>query len=509
MICSRCGKEIALGSRFCGNCGTQGSDPEAGTVVLAPEDSEVLLARLRLVFGGEFDVERELGRGGMAAVFKAVEIPLRRQVALKVLLPEMGIAAATVERFKREASLVAGLDHPNVVPIYRVGLVGGVFHIAMRFVDGRSLHSILEAQGALPLPAVLAVLRGATRGLAFAHDRGVVHRDVKGGNILVDTDGRVLISDFGIALRATDASITAVGTVIGTPSFMSPEQCAGHRAVPQSDQYSLGIVAFQMLTGSVPFESEGLAGLMQHHFFTPVPDIRLVRDDVPEALVAWIERAMTKAPDQRFPRTREMLAALEAIPFPEADRREAERILCELASGTAVPKLSTRSLPVLAAAPTLPFAPALAGRRWWRSPGWIAGAAAAAVLALVLAVQAARTGEGRRAAVLRPPETLPVKALPESPAASVTRPPQAPQPPPPAATGKLRLLTVPPVAEILLDGRPVGVGSVFDLKLGIGPRRLEIRATGYQTFDTTIMVRDGETLSLGRIALRNREGAVP
>jgi len=506
MVCSRCGKEIAVGSRFCGNCGTQASDPEVGTVVLAPEDAEVLLARLRLVFAGEYEVERELGRGGMAAVFKALEVPLGRQVALKVLLPEMGITAATVERFKREASLVAGLDHPNIVPMYRVGLAGGVFHIAMRFVDGRSLYSILETQGALPVPAVLAILRAVVRGLAFAHERGVVHRDVKGGNIMVDTDGRVLISDFGIALRATDASITAVGTVIGTPAFMSPEQCAGHRAVPQSDQYSLGVVAFQMLTGSVPFESEALAGLMQHHFFTPVPDVRLIRDDVPDALAAVIERAMTKAPDQRFPKTREMLAALEAIPFPEADRRTGEQILRELASGTAVPKLSTRSLPVLAAAPTLAFPALAARRRWWLSPPWIIGAGAALVLALGLAVRAARTGEGPRA-VVSPPGATTVKARPESLAAgAVTRPPQRSAP---SATGKLRLLTVPPDAEILIDGRRVGVGSVFDLRVALGPRQLQIRASGYQTFDTTIVVKLGETLSLGRIALRNRAGAGP
>ena len=313
----------------------------------------------------------------------------------------------------------------------------------------------------------------------------------------------MLISDFGIALRATDDSITAAGAVIGTPSFMSPEQCAGHRAVPQSDQYSLGVVAFQMLTGSVPFESEGLAGLLQHHFFTPVPDVRLARDDVPEALAAVIERALTKAPDRRFPRTRDMLAALEAIPSLDIDGGESERILCDLASGAAVPKLDTRSLPVLAAAPTVPFTYSMASRRWWRSPGWIAGAAAATALTLGLVVRGARTRENR-GAIVSQPETPTVKThLEPAPARAVTAPPQ---PAAPAATGKLRVLTVPPDAEILIDGQRVGVGSVFDLKLALGPRRLEIRAAGYQTFDTTIVVRVGETLSLGRIALRTREG---
>jgi serine/threonine protein kinase len=508
MNCLRCGKEIALGLRFCGHCGTQASDPEAGTLILPPEDPEALLTRLRIVFAGEYEVERELGRGGMAAVYKAVEISLKRQVALKVLLPEMGITAASVERFQREASLVAGLDHPNIVPMYRVGLVGGIPHIAMRFVEGHSLHGILEAQGALPMPAVLGILRAATRGLAFAHERGVVHRDVKGGNILVDTDGRVLLSDFGIALRASDASITAVGTVIGTPSFMSPEQCAGHRAVPQSDQYSIGIVAFQMLTGGVPFQSESLAGLMQHHFFSPVPDIRVIRDDVPEGLVQVIERAMTKAPDRRFPKTWDMLAALEAIPFPEVDRRESERILCELAGGTALPKITTRSIPVLAAAHTIAMMSTAAGRPWWRSPRWVAAAATAVLVALGLAVRGARQGDGRPAvaapaAAASQPQAL--SARPETKAPDVAARP--PQPAVPVATGKLRLLTVPPDAEILIDGRRVGVGSVFDLKVPLGPRRLQIRANGYQTFDTTIVVKVGETRSLGRIALRSKDGA--
>ena len=502
MTCAQCGREIALGARFCGYCGVEVLDPEATTLVLPPEAPDALLARLRVVFAGDYDVERELGRGGMAAVFKATETPVERTVALKVLLPELGLTATAAGRFRREASLVAGLDHPNIVQVYRVGQAGGIFYIAMRFVQGRSLHSILEAQGALPLPVVLAVLRGATRGLAFAHQHGVVHRDVKGGNILVDADGRIVLSDFGVALRAADVSVTAAGTVIGTPSFMSPEQCAGHRALPQSDQYALGILAFQMLTGALPFESETLAGLMQHHFFTPVPDVQLARDDVPRALVAVLQRALAKEAERRFPTTREMLDALEAIPFPEGDRRESERILCDLARGVPVPRLQTRSLPAVAAAPTLPFAALAARRRWWRSPGWISGLAAATVLTLGLAVWGARTASDPAATL---PRLAPLQARPP---AGATGGATRPSPAVPAATGKLRLLTVPPDAEILIDGRRF-VGSVFDLKLAPGPRRLQIRAPGYQPFDTTIVVMVGETTSLGRIALRSRESAGP
>src|SRR5207249_981439 len=159
----------------------------------------------------------------------------------------------------------------------------------------------------------------------YAHDRGIVHRDLKGANILVDRDGRVMVSDFGVALRASDVTLTADGTVIGTPPFMSPEQCAGRRAGPQSDQYSLGIVAFQMLTGAVPFQADTLLGIMHHHFFTPVPDVRLVRDDVPSALIDVLHVALAKEPGARYASTRDMLTAVEAIPFSEADRRESAR----------------------------------------------------------------------------------------------------------------------------------------------------------------------------------------
>src|SRR3989442_11114075 len=182
----------------------------------------------------------------------------------------------------------------------------------MKFIEGRSFDAIMEAQGALPVRVVAYVLRGTSGAAAYAHDRGIVHRDLKGANILVDRDGRVMVSDFGVALRASDVTLTADGTVIGTPPFMSPEQCSGRRAGPQSDQYSLGIVAFQMLTGAVPFQADTLAGIMHHHFFTPVPDLTLARDDVPAQLLDVVRRALDKDPHPPVKTTRDILTALLA-----------------------------------------------------------------------------------------------------------------------------------------------------------------------------------------------------
>ena len=347
MKCFSCSAELSAGARFCASCGTLVVDPQDATVIVDAEDPEALLHRVRMVLAGEFDVERELARGGMGVIFKATEVTLRRPVALKVLPPELGLSVRTAERFKREARMVADLDHPNIIPVYRVGQLGGVFFIAMKFIEGRSLGLILDTQGALPVPVALHVLRGAARALAYAHDRHIVHRDIKGSNILVDRDGRVLVSDYGVALRSSDVNLTVDGAVIGTPSFMSPEQCAGRRTGPQSDQYSLGIVAFQALTGSLPFTADTIAGVMQHHFFTAPPDVRATRDDVPDALVEIVNRVLQKDPAARFPTTQDMLAAFEAMPFSAADRRESEHILRQLAQGLVVPKVQTRPLPPL------------------------------------------------------------------------------------------------------------------------------------------------------------------
>jgi len=497
--CFKCGAEVASEARFCGHCGTPVSDPDAGTLVLPFEAEDNLLQRLRLVLAGEYEVEGELGRGGMAVVFRAREVGLRRTVAIKVLPPDLGLTPRAVERFQREARMVADLDHPNIIPVYRVGQIGHILYIVMKFVDGRPLDALINDQGALPVPVVVYVLRAATHALAYAHDHGIVHRDIKGANLLVDRDGRVTVSDFGVALRAADVTLTADGAVIGTPPFMSPEQCSGQRAGPQSDQYSLGILGFQMLTGSVPFQAESLAGIMQHHFFTPVPDVRLVRDDVPTGLVDVLHVALAKEWAARFPSTRDMLAAINAIPFSEADQRESERVLRKLAQGDTVARISTRSLPALPDSPTLALSlDAVArARPVSRRGAWAAGTAAGVALAVGAAwwIGGAtgtpvrrQTGDSAAAPTSQPPVTVPAAPVVSAP------------------TGKLRMLTSPADAEILVDGRHIGVGSVLDVRVVAGSRRLRVRAPGYETLDTTIVIRAGETTSLGRIALRGRDG---
>ena len=502
MKCFNCGAEVAPPARFCASCGTPVSDPQESTLVLPPEAEDQLLRRVRMSLSGEYEVVEELARGGMGIVFRATEVGLQRPVALKVLSPDLGLTGRAVARFKREARTVAELDHPNIVPVYRVGQVGGVLHIAMKFVEGRSLDAIIAAQGPLPIPVVVYVLRGVTRAMAYAHERDIVHRDIKAANIMIDRDGRVLVTDFGVALRASDVELTVDGTVIGTPAYMSPEQCAGRRAEPQSDQYSLGIVGFHMLTGDLPFHSDTLAGLMQHHFFTSVPDLRLVRDDVPVALLEVLDRALAKSPEERFETTRAMSAAVEAIPFSEGDRLASERSLQALARGETIGPVAARPMPPLGEAPTSPI-PVLGGHAKRRGArGRTARIATAATLLLGLAWWVSRPHPAAQLAanVARPADSTPHGGT--SGESSVRAP--LVRPAAPAVTGRLRLLTSPPDAEILIDGRRIGVGSVVDRAVAAGARRLRVQAAGYQTYDTVVVVPADSTVSLGRITLRGR-----
>ncbi len=249
MFCPQCGTLASANSKFCVTCGTPVTGAGDGTIDMGATEPERALAMLKRALGSEYEVERELGRGGMAVVYKAREIELDRVIALKVLPPELAPVGTIADRFKREARLAASLDHPNVIPVYRVGQTGGVMYMAMKYIDGRPLDAVVEAYAPLPLSVVLIVMHAAAAALAFAHQHGIVHRDIKGANILIDRDGRVVVSDFGIARAVESGTLTATGAMIGTPHFMSPEQCGGKPVGPQSDQYSLGVVAYQNADG--------------------------------------------------------------------------------------------------------------------------------------------------------------------------------------------------------------------------------------------------------------------
>lgn len=368
MKCEGCGYQLADDAAFCPSCGAKTLVTEVSTVGMEATPMEIdtvpmeqqappedpLLKAVRLALANDYDVERELGRGGMAVVFDAMERDLQRRVAIKVLPPETASGDAA-ERFKREARLAAQLDHPNIIPVFRVGQADSLQYIAMKFVEGKGLDELVKEQGALPINVVLRLLTDSARALAFAHDRGVIHRDIKGANILIEQDGRVLVADFGIARAAGEHTITATGMVVGTPSFMSPEQCGGLTLGPQSDQYSLGVLAFQLLTGSLPFEADSLVTLVQHHYTTPPPDIKGVRQDVPEELLSIVYRALQKKPEQRFKTTKHMVAALEAVPQTDEERQEADRLIQQLVTGEEITKVDVDDLPPL----TTPMATAL------------------------------------------------------------------------------------------------------------------------------------------------------
>ena len=549
--CAQCAKDVAEGARFCVHCGAQVSDPLARTIMVEEDESDVLLRSLTRELAGDYQVERELGRGGMAIVYEAVDVHLGRRVALKVLPPEMAMRRSMAERFKREAKMAAALDHPNIVPVYRVGQTGGLLYIAMKFIKGRPLDSILQTQGPLQIPVVLTILRAAASALAYAHERGIVHRDVKSANIMIDTDGRAVVSDFGIARAVEDPTITATGTVVGTPYFMSPEQCAARRIGPQSDQYSLGVVAFQMLMGAVPFNADTLPGIMHHHFYTPVPNLRLVRPEIPEALNAVVMRMLAKKSEDRFASTAALASAILDIPLGDAGRREAETILRDLAGGANAPRVAVDQLPPLlssvrltpvrssivprlqlrTARPVLAFAGLAAAAFFALGGAWMLGrtvepADAADDTRSIVAIELGRSRRSRArdsarladsvARIVARAESLAIASRARGAARTVAdlgvAGPAARSSPPSASSGgstaeggKIRLRVYPPAAQIYVDDRLLGTGVVMDSILSPGPHRLRVEAQGFDPHESTFEITSGQPTSLLPINLKPRD----
>jgi tRNA A-37 threonylcarbamoyl transferase component Bud32 len=346
-------------------------------------------------------VVRLIGRGGFAEVYEVVDSDLQRRLAVKVLRSDLPWTAATIARFKQEARAIARLSHPNTVPIHFVGEGEGLVYYAMPYLEGRTVADLLKTEGPLPVDRALRIVEPVLEALQHAHDHGLVHRDVKPDNILIESGtGRPLLVDFGIVKYLDGpAHLTEQGFIVGTPLYMSPEQALGSRSVDaRSDIYGVGAVLFQLLTGAPPFEGTDSQEIVGRHISEPVPSAGLARDGIPPWISGIVLRCMAKHPDDRFPTA---LSLLEAIRTAKAGA------LAFVADPvTLLPRTDespTEAMPV--------------ARRGAVPRGWLVGLATAAFAAVVVAVSA----PGRESGT----ETPAGYQSEESAAASVARPPHA------------------------------------------------------------------------------------
>jgi predicted Ser/Thr protein kinase len=293
--------------------------------------TEPLHDRVVAALGQQFDIEQEIGRGGMSVVFRARDRRLNRLVAIKVLPPELSYDPAIRTRFTREAQTAAQLSHAHIVPIYDVGERDGIAHFVMALITGGNLADLLAREPRQPIEEARRLLREIADALAFAHVRGVIHRDIKPDNILLDAaNGRALVTDFGIA-RAIEAGtrLTVTGAAVGTPTYMSPEQAMGEREIDgRSDIYSLGVIGYQMLTGRVPFAAGNPMALLLKHVGERPRPIADQRPEVPKSLRDAIERSMMKEAEDRWPTAaalRDALVSDGPVPSWRAELREPVR----------------------------------------------------------------------------------------------------------------------------------------------------------------------------------------
>lgn len=266
---------------------------------------------------GRYRIERQLGRGAMGAVYLGRDPQIGRQVAIKTMALASEFEGAELvearQRFFREAETAGRLQHPDIVTIFDAGEDHELAYIAMEYLKGHDLQRHTQSAQLLPVPLVVQIGERVASALAHAHSQGVVHRDVKPANVMVDlAHGVVKVTDFGIA-RITDSSRTRTGMVLGTPSFMSPEQMSGRRVDGRADLYSLGVMLFQLLTGQLPHRAESMAKLMYAIANEPAPDLRTLRPEIPEALARLVARALSKQPEARHADGRQMAAALREV----------------------------------------------------------------------------------------------------------------------------------------------------------------------------------------------------
>ena len=558
MICVHCSTPVTDGAKFCHSCGSMVSDAEGQAAATASMDQSAFAHMERMLRDetkGEYTVGKMLGRGGMAVVYLAEETRLGRKVALKVLPPELTFGHG-VDRFLREAKTAATLDHPNIIPIYRIASGGKLFWYAMKFLEGRSLEDVLRERGAYSVDETLEILDQVADALDYAHEHHVIHRDIKPANVMLDSRNRVIITDFGIAKALTEGALTASGSVIGTPYFMSPEQGMGKPVAGAADQYSVAVMAFRMLAGHIPFDGDSAIDILHKHCMMEPPRLEESAPHVPKHICDAIDKALSKKADDRFPNIRAFVKAMRdpSVKFARAsarteviDSKELEKAI----SGPrpkVVPRGNAADKTVVAGAAVKPqpAAPAPAAAGSGKAGLW----AAIAVLALggggfaawtVMKDGAAPTEQVAQQPTTdatTPATTTPAPATQQEPAPATPAPQEpAPQPAPtkaaptqqqtpptrqtqtqtqtpprtpatqqqtapttsaptssaPAAAGPATLrFTVSPGGQISIDGVPRGESTRWSGELTPGDHVVRIEKAGFVTKDTVVSLRAGQ-----------------
>ncbi|HEY2805903.1 MAG TPA: serine/threonine-protein kinase [Gemmatimonadales bacterium] len=500
-------------------------------------DSGALQLRQLLVdaTAGDYEIGNELGRGGMAVVYRATEVHLSRPVAIKILPPELTFTKGAAERFQREAKTAAALDHPNIIPIYRISSGGRLFWYAMKFLEGRSLAEVLTEKGLLTVAESVTILDQIGNALDYAHQHGVVHRDVKPGNVMLDVNGRVTMTDFGIAKELTAGALTGSGAILGTPYYMSPEQCRGGASITgAADQYSMAVMAYQMVCGQLPFEADSAIDVIHKHVAEQPPPLDQILPGLPKHVINAINRAMSKKAQDRFPTVQAFVSAMKnapaevtlvmekrVAPVKPAQRRSgiekaptikgsAGRIVVgtgiigALVVGVLVLNNRMRdgeAANSLAATPT--SAPSSAPTNSAGAQGPVGPQPTPSVPQPAPTLDAkgnARAAgarqEARRQAAA--PTPAPVAAAATPPSAPSTRDTTAGTAKAPATAapvthqGYVRISITPTFADIVINGKTITERRGWADSLPAGPHTLIVRRTGYNTVTRSVMVQAGK-----------------
>ncbi len=509
MYCSRCGTQFPDQSKFCPSCGLEVGGAATTPVKALAVGEMTEMDMVKDALASEYDISAELGRGGMAIVYRAKDKQLEREVAVKVLPFSLAFDAEFVERFQREARTAAQLEHPSIIPIYRVGKSGRVIFFVMKFLRGKSLSTVLRDRGRMSPPEIRRLLLEAGGALGHAAKHGIVHRDIKPDNIMFDEFGQCIVTDFGIAKAASGQKLTGTGMSIGTPHYMSPEQARAQPIDGRSDIYSLGIVAYQALVGQVPYDGDDSFSIGYKHIMEPIPEPSLQSADERQ-LFEVIRRMIAKDPNERFQSSDELVAALEGGAVA-GGTSSAARIATSTRSAaqatTPLPKyadplpkgppgaterrpMGTRPLPKekssagMIVTLLLLLAGGGGGAYYWfvMRPGQLAANPTGP-----LAADSAHRGDGvdgldsAYSALTRNPASHPAPrdtttgaaATPPAPAGS------------PGDSGSLQIGQIPRGAEVMVDGRQMHQNPT---KLPAGEHDVLITAQGYDNFRRRVRV---------------------